>query len=326
MSFHATYPSPTDIAITPGDSCAVVSFTPVDEAALYTLLTITFGFSPAVAATYLPITYEVGTLGEGIMFGTPLASGTSSPITVSGLTNGTTYTLCMRVLYGTSGQATDQAPVGGLPVTPWVFVHEGAYPVYPLPSSQCPYSRKRTPVWKSILQESVSGKQVAAALWTTPRWKWELQYDVIGTNTVNGRNYTGYDALAGLFHQCRGQYLPFRFLDPEDCSITGQHIGTGDGSTVSFQMVRSLGGVAEPVKDVMVSPQPVVYVAGAVVTGWTISADGVLTFTTAPAAGAAVTADFSFYWRCRFLSDELELENFADLYWSAGKVEFESVK
>jgi hypothetical protein len=68
-------------------------------------------------------------------------------------------------------------------------------------------------------------------------------------------------------------------------------------------------------------------IAGIATTAYTLNmSTGVITFTTAPASGAVITADFSYYWRCRFTNDENEFEEFMSGLWSVSTLEFESVK
>jgi hypothetical protein len=50
-----------------------------------------------------------------------------------------------------------------------------------------------------------------------------------------------------------------------------------------------------------------------------------LVFTTAPVAGN-ITADFHFYYRCRFLDDEMLYSQWARNLWEVKQVQFESVK
>ena len=45
----------------------------------------------------------------------------------------------------------------------------------------------------------------------------------------------------GLFLQC-GQFGTFLYTDPTDNAVTNQGIATGDGSTTTFTLGRSLGG------------------------------------------------------------------------------------
>jgi hypothetical protein len=53
---------------------------------------------------------------------------------------------------------------------------------------------------------------------------------------------------------------------------------------------------------------------------------GLVTFNSAPAANLQVTADFSYYYRCRFLEDELnDLEEFLFQLWDCKSLKFRSV-
>lgn len=62
------------------------------------------------------------------------------------------------------------------------------------------------------------------------------------------------------------------------------------------------------------------------VTDYTLNAYGLVTFASAPLAGAALTWTGSFYYRCRFLQDSMDFDNFMQNLWQAKKVEFISVK
>jgi len=83
---------------------------------------------------------------------------------------------------------------------------------------------------------------------------------------------------------------------------SGQPIGTGDGSTKFFQLVRNVGGFLEAVQN-PANQSATVYVSGRAPqvqgTDYTIG-NGIVAFTVAPANGAAITADFTFLHRVRF--------------------------
>ena len=51
----------------------------------------------------------------------------------------------------------------------------------------------------------------------------------------------------GFFLQLQGQFGTFLYTDPDDNAVAGQAFATGDGTTTSFTMMRSLGGFLEPV-------------------------------------------------------------------------------
>ena len=72
-----------------------------------------------------------------------------------------------------------------------------------------------------------------------------------------------------------------------------------------------------------------VKIAGVVQAGGSYSVNantGQLTFTTAPASGAAVSATYSYYFRCRFFEDSMDFEKFMSQLWAAKSVKFISLK
>ncbi len=100
---------------------------------------------------------------------------------------------------------------------------------------------------------------------------------------------------------------------PTDNSVTRQGIGAGDGATTSFAFLRTLGGFTEPVSWVTAIEN--VYFNGTAQSpsAYSVAApngfNNVLSFTSAPGAGAAITADFSYAFVCRFLDDQSDFED-----------------
>lgn len=184
------------------------------------------------------------------------------------------------------------------------------------------WSVRRTPVWKTVSHESVSGMELRAALMTYPRWRFQLSYEFLRS----GGGYAELQTLVGFFNQRRGSWDSFLWLDPADSTASWAPFGTGDGATKVFTLSRPLGGFLEPVQDFVSAPS--VYVAGALKaspTDYTISA-GKVTFAAAPASGAALTWVGQFYKRVRFERDETEFEEFLKDLHSAKKVDLITVK
>jgi uncharacterized protein (TIGR02217 family) len=179
---------------------------------------------------------------------------------------------------------------------------------------------KVTPMWSTIHQLSVSGKDSAVQLWTYPRRKYELSYDMLRSDVVNVELQT----LIGFFNKVGGSAKAFHFTDPDDSSVTAQPLGVGDGVTTAFQLVRSFGGFTEPVFGP--SGTPTVYVNGTPTTLLTISATGLVTFTTAPAAAAVLTWTGTYDWLCRFDDDSNDFEKFMSQLWQLGKITFTTIK
>ena len=68
---------------------------------------------------------------------------------------------------------------------------------------------------------------------------------------------------------------------------------------------------------------PEIYVAGTLQTsGYTVSSSGLVTFTTAPTSGQALTWTGSYWWPCNFDDDTLALSKFMGGLWEAKSVKF----
>jgi uncharacterized protein (TIGR02217 family) len=192
------------------------------------------------------------------------------------------------------------------------------------------WSVKRTPQWKTRVQQAISGKETRVADWSYPRWQWSLTYDFLRQGTVNGVAAAEFAQLAGFFNSRQGSFDSFLYTDADDNAATGQLLGRGDGSTTTFQLLRAFGGFIEPI----LAPGTInaVYLDGvSQPSGWSVSswgsaAPGVVTFAAAPAPGVEVSADFSFYFPCRFANDSLDFEKFMAALYAAKKVAFLSIK
>ena len=190
------------------------------------------------------------------------------------------------------------------------------------------FPQGRSMIWSDDLQEAVSGKETAIARWTYPRWEWSLSYSVIRTFTVTSELKT----FLSFALKRQGRPGTFLYQDQDDNTAVGQIIGTGDGATRTFQLVRAFGGVGGFVEPIW-APQTVsaVYVNGAAVTGWSVqhweeTAPGLITLASAPAAGAVVTADFTYYFPVRFTESRLDLQKFLMGRYKAEKLTFHSIK
>ncbi len=193
------------------------------------------------------------------------------------------------------------------------------------------WSVKRAEMWKTRTQSAISGKETRIADWSYPRHHWSLAFDFLRQGSLSGTTYSEFASLAGFFNLRQGSYDSFLYTDPDDNAATAQALGIGDGTTTAFQLVRSFGGFVEPI----LAPNVVgaVYLNGTVQSGglytvhdWSSTTPGTIVFTSAPGSGVVVTADFTFYFPCRFSADELDFEKFMAALWQAKKVEFMSLK
>ena len=183
------------------------------------------------------------------------------------------------------------------------------------------WSVVKTPKWSTRVQTAVSGREYRAAYFSLPRWSFKLSYEVLRAGAL-----AELQQLVGFFNARQGIFDSFLYADPSDSAVTALQFGTGNGVTTAFQLVRTLGGNIEPV--VALPAVPAVFANGVLQSsGVSVNLNtGLATFTTAPANGVVLTWTGSFYYRCRFLQDDIELENFMKDLWQAKKVEFISVK
>lgn len=112
------------------------------------------------------------------------------------------------------------------------------------------WSISRTSEFSNRKPVSVSGKQVAIADWSYPRYTWEVVFNLLrqgsGFYTPND-SFAEMATLLGFFDSRQGGFDTFLYQDQDDNAVTNQGIGTGDGTTVGFQLARSFGGFVVPV-------------------------------------------------------------------------------
>ncbi|OAN64843.1 DUF2460 domain-containing protein [Sphingomonas sp. TDK1] len=167
------------------------------------------------------------------------------------------------------------------------------------------------PELSTAIVTSAGGAERRNAAWAQAR----THYDV-GPGV---RSEADIAALLAFFRARMGAARGFRLRDPFDFEAKEVAIGTGDGATARFQLVKSYGEsvrrITRPVAGTLA-----VKVGGAAVTGFTLGAGGVVTLASAPAAGAKVTASFLFDVPVRFAEDQLRVSRATFLAGAAASV------
>lgn len=180
------------------------------------------------------------------------------------------------------------------------------------------WNTKKTPEFNTGVQRSVNLSELRASFSSTPVWNFERDYELLRDDAT-----TELAQLVGFFLARYGAWDSWLFADPDDSIALLMPFGTGDGSTTAFQLKRALGVYSEAVSNIAAAPS--IYKAGVlktVTTDYAISATGLVTFTSAPANGAALTWSGTYYFRCRFKNDMQEFEQFMSKLWDAKTVEF----
>jgi len=163
-----------------------------------------------------------------------------------------------------------------------------------------------------------SGREERNARWAHSRRRFDAGYGV--------KTLAELQRVVAFFEERRGRLYGFRWRDRLDATsaATGvvispldQGIGTSDGTTATFQLVKTYGSGFAPYQRAIVKP-----VAGSVRiavdhveavggTAFTVDATtGIVTFLAGhiPAAGQAITAGFQFDVPVRFDTDYLEVD------------------
>ena len=132
------------------------------------------------------------------------------------------------------------------------------------------------------------------------------------------------DTLIAFFRARKGRADGFRFKDWTDYQVTGQTIGTGDGTTTQFQLIKSyISGTSSESRTISkpVSATLSVYLNGVLQSGSAYALDtstGMITFMVAPADDIAISADFQFDVPVRFDTDRLAatLDSYGSHSWN----------
>ena len=162
-------------------------------------------------------------------------------------------------------------------------------------------------------QIHASGREVLVSSAQYPLHEFELVYNVIR----NTSGYTELTQMMGFFLQSAGVLNGFLFQNPYDNAVTGNVIGTGDGTTTTFVLTRTFGSGGftgtEPIGYLNSGVTLNVYVNGVLqtlTTNYTVDqtypGKQTITFVTAPAAAAVISIDAGYYYFCRFSADTLD--------------------
>jgi len=169
------------------------------------------------------------------------------------------------------------------------------------------------PERRTQIVELASGDEERNASWANSRRRYDAAYGVRRTDDLA--------AVVAFFEARNGRLYGFRWRDWGDyksCLPSGtpaasdQNIGTGDGTTTAFQLVKYYVSGAQTWTRTITKPVSgtiMVAIGGvAQATGWSVdTTTGIVTFTTAAANGATITVGFEFDGPVRFDTDQLDV-------------------
>lgn len=166
------------------------------------------------------------------------------------------------------------------------------------------------PTFNNVIQEALAGNEQRFGRWTKCRGVGNVAYGLLSTDP----NYDDdFRAIMAIYLAHNQELLPFRFRDWTDYTLTDENFGTGDGAETDFQIHKTYDpslillntpGSLTYVRDIFLfATTPVIKVNGVtktVTTDYTIAANGVVTFTVAPANGHAITCTAEYDLPVRF--------------------------
>ncbi len=169
------------------------------------------------------------------------------------------------------------------------------------------------PERRTQIVELASGDEERNASWANSRRRYDAAYGI--------RRADDLAAVVAFFEARNGRLYGFRWKDWADYTsrlpsglpaATDQALGTGDGTATDFQLVKVYSSGSQSWTRTITKP-----VDGTVTvaidgieqsSGWSVdTTTGLITFTTAPASGAIITAGFEFDVPVRFDTDTLDV-------------------
>ncbi|WP_313539577.1 DUF2460 domain-containing protein [Sphingomonas sp.] len=167
------------------------------------------------------------------------------------------------------------------------------------------------PELSTAIVTSAGGAERRNAAWAQARTRYDVGPGV--------RSEADIAALLAFYRARMGPARGFRLRDPFDYQAQDEPLGTGDGQTARFQLVRSYG---ETVRRITrpVAGTVALKLNGVATSAFTLGASGVVTLDVAPAAGVKLTASFLFDVPVRFAEDQLRVSRATFLAGAAASV------
>jgi uncharacterized protein (TIGR02217 family) len=167
---------------------------------------------------------------------------------------------------------------------------------------------KGGPMFSTIVNRTDGGKTSTNQNWQYPLYRGQVGYGIQSkSNLVE---------IINFFYARRGSAYGFLFRDWSDYEVEDQLVGTGNGATLNFDIIKTYGDDVRPFYRPIKRPIEssfVVKVNNVVVsdTLWSINeTTGVLSFSggSAPANGHAVTVTGEFNIPVMFTADALDIQ------------------
>ena len=164
------------------------------------------------------------------------------------------------------------------------------------------YGASGGPEFNTTITTTQAGFEQRNINWQKARGRWDVSTGI--------KSKTDMDTVIAFFRARFGRAYGFRFKDWSDYQGVNQSLGTGNGTKTAFQLVKNyFSGSNSYSRDIKkpVSGTVKIYLNSILQSsGFTIDhTTGMVTFSSAPANGVLVNADFDFDVPVRFDADQL---------------------
>jgi uncharacterized protein (TIGR02217 family) len=170
-------------------------------------------------------------------------------------------------------------------------------------------------IFSTNITSNVAGYEQRNQHWQAARCAYNVAHGV--------KSKAQLDELIAFFRAHKGRAHPFRFKDWSDYQGINQQIGVGNGATKNFQLIKTY--ISGDLTDVRIINKPVensvlIYFGGVLQNdGYNIDyTTGIVSFTSPPANGAIIKADYEFDVWVRFETDQLSarLDDYGVYSWN----------
>ncbi len=187
-------------------------------------------------------------------------------------------------------------------------------------------------------QTSATGADIDVGLADTPLHNFELTYEFLRDRGPDGAVTLEFKTMMGFFLQLGGTVGRFAFKNVDDHKVSKQLVGTGDGATTSFTLVRTFGaqgyfgtepvGIVDQTQPfrVYVGNSPTPLTSSQYTLNSTTPCEQTVTLSVAPTAGQPVQVDMSYFYYCKFRDNTYTFEKFMDRLWLLNKIDIHSCR
>lgn len=164
------------------------------------------------------------------------------------------------------------------------------------------YPEVTTPQYRTLVTDFQSGKEQRRQLWSFPKRSFALKYGALDQSES--------DIVYNFFNARKGRFETYTFFFPFVESHVGEYVGVGNGSTTVFDLPSKntdSGTLTVYEAGTTSSPQPTFS------SGTGTDGRDQITFSSAPATGDYITADFDgqLGLKMRFNADVMPKELFS---------------